>query len=79
MSTGGAILLPLDSYGGVGARGRSGASNSLHPLASEGAAYHHSSGEIILPASATSGFGLRFQAAPTGLTGWTATLVYEEA
>jgi hypothetical protein len=50
MSTGGAILLPLDSYGGIGARGRSGASNSLHPLASEGAAYHHSSGEIILPA-----------------------------
>jgi len=50
MSTGGAILLPLDSYGGLGARGRSGVSNSLHPLASEGAAYHHSSGEIILPA-----------------------------
>jgi hypothetical protein len=35
--------------------------------------------EIILPASSTSGFGLRFAAAPTVLTGWTATLVYEEA
>jgi len=36
-------------------------------------------GEIILPASASSGFGLRFPVAPTVLAGWTATLVYEEA
>lgn len=35
--------------------------------------------EIVLPASASSGFGIRFPAAPTVLTGWTATLVYEEA
>jgi hypothetical protein len=35
-------------------------------------------GEIVLPASSSSGFGLHFPVAPTVLTGWTATLTYEE-
>lgn len=36
-------------------------------------------GEIILPASAASGFGIFLPAAPTVLTGWTATLTFEES
>lgn len=35
-------------------------------------------GEIVLPASSSSGFGLYLPVAPAVLTGWTATLVYEE-
>jgi hypothetical protein len=34
--------------------------------------------EIVLPASSSSGFGLHLPVAPTVLTGWTATLTFEE-
>lgn len=49
MSTGGAILVPLDALGGNTYASRSGTTNSLREIQAEGRAYYHFSADLTLP------------------------------